>query len=143
MSLAVIRSARLNHSCIPNCYPYWNPRVQQLCVYALRDINPGEQLFITYGDRFDERANERMLRLSQLYGFECNCDACNKKSASWETIENDRKEMVQLQESYIKHKLADDISKIELDKRRIARLKILAEQAAGTAWTVIAYVALV
>ena len=41
-------SARLNHSCRPNCYVAWDPRRGVHTVHAIRHISPGDEMTIAY-----------------------------------------------------------------------------------------------
>jgi len=52
----------LNHSPRPTCFHNFDPHRQVFVVKTLQDHNPGDQLFISYGDA----SNEKLLR---LYGF--------------------------------------------------------------------------
>jgi len=72
----------LNHSCAPNAF--WkfgdvHRRGNAIRVYALRDIRPGEQIFISYVDP-DDRAfanpDARRRYLAAAYQFDCWCDRC-------------------------------------------------------------------
>lgn len=44
----LVTSARLNHSCRPNCFAAWNPAIGQQTVHALRAIGADEELTIAY-----------------------------------------------------------------------------------------------
>ncbi len=54
----------INHDCKPNCYVD-NDEEDNLCLYALRDINKDEELTIDYG--YDE-----------IYE-NCNCSSCSNQ----------------------------------------------------------------
>ncbi|KZC10510.1 PREDICTED: SET and MYND domain-containing protein 5 [Dufourea novaeangliae] len=75
--LYVLQSA-LNHSCVPNAvveFPFSN---NVLVVRAIRDIQPEEEICISYLDECDlERSrHSRQKTLSLLYMFTCRCDKC-------------------------------------------------------------------
>lgn len=86
--------AMLNHACIPNAavvFPFggaakggqqrWNDgddKIMQLV--ALRAIEPGEELLISYVDLCDT-VEERQKQLKQRYCFDCRCDLCCKSHA--------------------------------------------------------------
>ncbi len=63
----------LNHSCRPNTFTWFNGR--QLFLKAVRDIDPGEQLFITYTDIM-QLLSERKIELQSKYNFTCACERC-------------------------------------------------------------------
>ncbi|KAL2260914.1 hypothetical protein VTK26DRAFT_4951 [Humicola hyalothermophila] len=87
--------ARLNHDCRPNAeYRFSYPLLAQL-VHAARDIQPGEEITISYLDPLQTRA-ARTRRLRDNWGFECSCPACvpppsspSSKSESGDTAESD------------------------------------------------------
>jgi len=71
-------TARLNHSCVPNVHHSFNPTLQKQTVYAMRPIQPGEELCTTYlggGGAYQVRA-QRIESLRTNYGFTCACPAC-------------------------------------------------------------------
>ncbi len=63
----------LNHSCRPNTLALFNGR--QILFKAVRDINPGEQLFISYTDTV-QLLSERQTDLQKGYNFTCACERC-------------------------------------------------------------------
>ena len=63
----------LNHSCRPNTLPLFNGR--DLLIKAVRDIDPGEQLFITYTETL-QLLSERQTELQKGYNFTCACERC-------------------------------------------------------------------
>uniref|UniRef100_Q4H2S8 [histone H3]-lysine(4) N-trimethyltransferase n=1 Tax=Ciona intestinalis TaxID=7719 RepID=Q4H2S8_CIOIN len=65
----------LNHDCSPNCVAMNNgPRLE---VRALRVIQPGEELCISYIDSL-ETTEKRREKLKLQYYFDCECDTCTK-----------------------------------------------------------------
>lgn len=73
------RLARLNHSCRPNAgVHFFEP--DRIRVYALRDVEAGEELCLTYCDLLQAEADRR--RDLASYGFRCRCpEACGSGSA--------------------------------------------------------------
>ncbi|KAK8029224.1 hypothetical protein PG991_006280 [Apiospora marii] len=75
--------SRINHACAPNAaFFYLGVRSQRLGVRALRDIAPGEQVFVSY---LGEKAGRELTREQRqeglaTWGFECACDACMKEA---------------------------------------------------------------
>ena len=65
--------AMLNHSCRPNTIPLFIGG--QLLLKAVRDIGPGEQLFITYTDTL-QLLSERQAELQSEYNVTCACERC-------------------------------------------------------------------
>lgn len=68
------RAARLNHSCVPNACFHWNAGIARETVHAMRDIEAGEEVLVSYVDvEHDKRLRAWELR---HYGFVCACVAC-------------------------------------------------------------------
>ncbi|KAH8896773.1 SET domain-containing protein [Thozetella sp. PMI_491] len=67
--------ARLNHSCAPNVFHRFNPRIKRMTIHALRDIAPGEELFTSYIDVCHPTVVRR--QLLKHWGFRCHCTACS------------------------------------------------------------------
>lgn len=62
----------INHSCTPNCAVVGN------ALYALRDINPEEEITVSYyGDEFKQKSfSERQQLLEEGWQFSCTCALC-------------------------------------------------------------------
>ena len=58
----------INHSCDPNCEAIEED--DRVFIYALRDLEPGEELFYDYALQIDEPRSPEMERQ-----FECHCGA--------------------------------------------------------------------
>lgn len=71
-----LKMARINHSCRPNVANSWasNEYFGRKVAWALRDIEEGEEILITYV-RLLQSTERRQHRLDQ-YGFRCECDVC-------------------------------------------------------------------
>lgn len=71
-------SARVNHSCQPNAHRQVNTRVGQLTVHALRDIQAGEQIFVSYLHVLAENPPEKLKRHRGLRAsfVVCHCPLC-------------------------------------------------------------------
>jgi len=67
--------ARLNHSCRPNAQHAWNAARGLEVVHAVRDIQAGEEITLSYlaGGPF----SERQTRLREYFGFVCRCEPCS------------------------------------------------------------------
>merc|ERR1740130_2055762 len=70
--------SRFNHSCNHNVNNSWQPEKGKgmECLHATRDIEPGEELCITYIDLFLTYA-ARQQELQRIFKFQCSCEACN------------------------------------------------------------------
>ncbi|KAF9135363.1 SET and MYND domain-containing protein 3 [Mortierella sp. GBA39] len=63
----------MNHSCLPNCvYTFRGSRVE---CRVIRDIQPGEELTISYIDQIGT-TQERQKQLKEQYHFTCICPLC-------------------------------------------------------------------
>ncbi|KAH9457429.1 hypothetical protein Pst134EA_021306 [Puccinia striiformis f. sp. tritici] len=75
----VVEASRLNHACRPNVVYNLDPRTQLLNMKAIRPIEKGEELTISY--RSLEMPSEfRRQSLKEYYGFDCNCHHCKMSS---------------------------------------------------------------
>ncbi|KAF2445537.1 SET domain-containing protein [Karstenula rhodostoma CBS 690.94] len=68
--------ARINHSCRPNAAYYWNEKLKRRFVYATREIEAGEEIFVSFISLLLTR-EERQKKLAR-YGFVCTCPACSQ-----------------------------------------------------------------
>lgn len=66
--------AKINHSCTPNAHPHCRAPATQI-VYAIRDIEAGEEIELAYFDITMPYA-DRQARAKYM-GFECTCPACS------------------------------------------------------------------
>ncbi|KAH9827925.1 SET (Su(var)3-9, Enhancer-of-zeste, Trithorax) domain [Teratosphaeria destructans] len=71
-------ASRFNHSCRPNAHHSYNPNLKKEVIYAIRDIQPGEEICLNYmgGGASYQSNEERRERLFRDYGFYCTCPAC-------------------------------------------------------------------
>ena len=85
-------SSRLNHSCVPNVHHSYNPNLKRTTVFAVRDIEPGEELCITYmgGKGHYWTRPQRIELLRSNYGFTCKCSACSDRTG----FSNNRREQM-------------------------------------------------
>ncbi|KAF9530036.1 hypothetical protein CPB83DRAFT_905603 [Crepidotus variabilis] len=67
---------RANHSCAPNASVKWDRSTLSASLYALRDIEEGEEIFKTYVNPLLPRAI-RLKTLNKNYKFLCDCAHCN------------------------------------------------------------------
>ncbi|KAL0631918.1 hypothetical protein Q9L58_009203 [Maublancomyces gigas] len=74
--------ARLNHSCSPSACLSWNTTLSQQVVYAIKDIQPGEEITTTYLGSLLAPRDVRQRFLRQLHYFTCLCEACSVPDCS-------------------------------------------------------------
>lgn len=65
---------RYNHSCCPNAHVSWNAKRGQQVIYALRHIEPGAEICVSY---LDNASGTRRAQRHEELGFACVCDACS------------------------------------------------------------------
>ncbi|CAO1600158.1 hypothetical protein XANCAGTX0491_003861 [Xanthoria calcicola] len=73
-----LRAARFNHSCVPNAYFQYNPRIGQLTIFAISCIHKDDEILVNYKyeDIYKSR-DERRQNLQRGYQFTCECLACH------------------------------------------------------------------
>ncbi|KAK3320136.1 hypothetical protein B0T19DRAFT_488318 [Cercophora scortea] len=67
--------SRINHACKPNAYTRFIPRSLEVSVAAVRDIQPGEEITISYITIGQETVQRK--RALEVWGFECKCSLCS------------------------------------------------------------------
>lgn len=99
-------SAKLNHSCHPNCYVRCNEGGDGtlLDVIALHDIKKDDELFISYIDTsYPRRVRQEELR--DRYFFECRCPKCTTDESLDFDRQNLTEDEIQEKQSVEKHTL--------------------------------------
>lgn len=71
-----IDACRINHACDNNAQKDWNEKTRRHTVHALKDIEEGEEITITYLAPLKNR-NERHKVLLERFGFVCACHLCS------------------------------------------------------------------
>ena len=71
-----LEASRINHSCSHNTQNTWNANLNQLTIHALRDIEEGEEITISYLDG-SESYDTRQLSLKNKFSFDCACELCS------------------------------------------------------------------
>lgn len=89
--------SRINHSCCPNVYHSWDDNKKQETIYALKDIEPNEEMFTSYIDLYADRAT-RQKQLKKLFRFNCACELCAKSVNETKKSDIRRKILSQLDE---------------------------------------------
>jgi hypothetical protein len=67
------------HSCSPVAALRWDPKTLTMTLYAVRNVDKGEEITISYIDPLHPLA-ERQRILRQKYGFTCSCAKCSLDS---------------------------------------------------------------
>jgi hypothetical protein len=71
-----LEACRINHACDNNAQKNWNEKIKRHTVHALRDINKGEEITITYlGPLKNRKARQKALQ--KRFGFTCLCRLCS------------------------------------------------------------------
>lgn len=70
-----LQGSRFNSSCVPNVNNYWREKKHVITFRAMRSIEKGEELCISYQSEFEPRAIRRS-RLQNTFRFLCQCAAC-------------------------------------------------------------------
>jgi len=69
-------ACRINHSCNPNGQNTWNENIKQVTIHAVKDIEKGEEITISYLSVYANH-NSRQQSLRRGFGFTCSCDLCS------------------------------------------------------------------
>lgn len=72
-----VKASRINHSCQPNAQHTWNDELGHLTVHALRDIEAGSEITISYISGVSPGYEERQLHLMKKFSFVCACELCS------------------------------------------------------------------
>lgn len=88
--------SRINHSCCPNINHSWNPNTERENIYAIRDIQQGEEILTCYVDDFYLMRDERRQRLKQTFNFVCECPLCSASEHERKESDERRKQMKKL-----------------------------------------------
>lgn len=71
-----VEGSRFNHSCRPNCSHMWDKKFGVQWLIAGREIKQGEEICIFYNVMREPR-EVRQRWLKEMFGFDCNCEACS------------------------------------------------------------------
>ncbi|KAE9019909.1 hypothetical protein PR003_g13115 [Phytophthora rubi] len=70
----------LNHSCLPNVVPGFDPRTRTLAFHAIAEIPRGYEVECAYVDLLQTRKRRQSL-LAAGFGFDCMCGRCTNEAA--------------------------------------------------------------
>jgi len=76
-------ASRINHSCSNNAHNNWNEHIGRLTIHAMRDIQEGDEITITYMGGTHTYA-ERQRALREGFNFDCSCELCSLPPAERE-----------------------------------------------------------
>ncbi len=110
-------ASRINHSCLPNVHHYWNNTIERETVHAVEDIAAGEEILTTYIQICRDSA-ERKKQLN-LYGFTCDCPACDDSTAFGRASEKRRKRLFQLDQGLAMHSALPVFSPFRNDRKAL------------------------
>ncbi|KAG6165405.1 hypothetical protein E4U51_004381 [Claviceps purpurea] len=71
-----LEAARINHDCDYNAGSSWNDNIKRHVVHVLRDIQPGEEITISYHTPVRTR-DARLEALKKSFNFTCVCRLCS------------------------------------------------------------------
>jgi hypothetical protein len=87
----------INHTCIPNSHNSWNSKTGLETIHAIREIKSGEEITISYAA--GEPARQRLAKLKDAFGFDCNCELCSRPAAEVQESDARRLKIKQLDEA--------------------------------------------
>ncbi|ODN96929.1 hypothetical protein I350_07904 [Cryptococcus amylolentus CBS 6273] len=90
----------LNHSCIPNCYHFWDGVKGQEIVHALIDIPAGAELTIDYTSDDNLLFYQRQRELQRRFNFTCSCPLCSLPRRERKKSDNRRYRYTQLVDEF-------------------------------------------
>jgi hypothetical protein len=130
--------ARFNHDCSPNAHYSYDDEKACATLYAVKEIDEGEEIVISYINPLQSRA-DRLQYLEEHFGFICRCKRCAETDTeSAEISDNRREEIAELTHDTRKLMMKsignndvdkdDDSSSEEVIKLVQRRLKLLEEE---------------
>ncbi|KAK4652653.1 hypothetical protein QC762_501380 [Podospora pseudocomata] len=90
--------SRFNHDCKPNAFIYFSETTLAMTVWASRDIEPGEEISITYSTA-GLLSKERQQALENIWGFKCSCALCTSPPEVLKKSDNNRAQIRSYQAS--------------------------------------------
>ncbi|RZB41600.1 EMP24 GP25L and/or SET domain containing protein [Asbolus verrucosus] len=93
VALFTLQSA-CNHSCIPNAEPTYLHNNNKLSLVAVRDIQEGEEICISYLDEcnLQRSRHSRRKELMENYLFACNCIKCEEQACDPDVTSEEEEE---------------------------------------------------
>ncbi|KAL2070227.1 hypothetical protein VTL71DRAFT_13253 [Oculimacula yallundae] len=81
----------INHSCLPNAHNSWNSDTNRETIHAIRTVEKGEEITISY-DKGDVSSSRRSF-LKDSFGFDCSCRLCVLPSAELQASDDRRRQI--------------------------------------------------
>lgn len=99
-----LRFSRINHSCSPNSVISWSKLApSEISIRASKDIDDGEEITINYirdeGCFYLKKSRKEILQ--KIWNFDCLCDLCSLEGELLEENENNRRQILDLEEELI------------------------------------------
>ncbi|KAK8008300.1 hypothetical protein PG991_010851 [Apiospora marii] len=86
-----ITGSQFNHACVPTACIKWNCELDQMTVHTLCDIEPGEEITITYVNLGSN--NRRRDQLDSGFQFICSCKICTLPQEMRKNLDDDIEEI--------------------------------------------------
>ena len=90
-----LRWSRFNHACAPSAYWAWHDEGAlkgALTVHAIRRIQPGDEISISYFENRVMPHDDRERYLAEIYCFACDCALCSLAPGPWRDDVDERLE---------------------------------------------------
>ncbi|XMA20790.1 hypothetical protein WAI453_013581 [Rhynchosporium graminicola] len=87
----------INHSCIPNAHNSWNSAKEHETIHAIRTIEKGAEITISYDH--GGASSERQTFLKESFGFTCTCSGYTLSSSFLQASDNRRIKIQTLDEA--------------------------------------------
>ncbi|CAL1151595.1 unnamed protein product [Cladocopium goreaui] len=123
------RSARFNHSCLPNVQGTWADGCAEW--RALRAIAPGEELCFSYVDPY-QTDEQRQATLELLFKFKCRCPVCSLEKDAKAASNQNRLQLRDLNEGLQMAAIAADDTEEVLEVLVPEMLELLDSELAGS-----------
>ncbi|CCE29286.1 uncharacterized protein CPUR_02979 [Claviceps purpurea 20.1] len=90
---------RINHDCESNAAHTWNAGIHRHTVHAIRDIDAGEEITLSYV-RLLAKREARQRRYKTCYGFTCRCRVCSLPDEQSKERDRSLKQIVSLEDLF-------------------------------------------
>lgn len=90
-----LEACRINHTCDNNAQKSWNENIKRHTIHAMRDIEEGEEITITYLGVLNKR-DIRQEKLRQKFAFKCVCGLCALPPAASQESDRRLEEIINL-----------------------------------------------
>lgn len=88
----------INHSCAPNCQHTWNDDRGGEALHAVRPVEAGEEITISYDD--GDPSHSRWAFLKACFGFDCRCDICSLPPDELQESDDRRSKLRRIQQRF-------------------------------------------